>query len=67
MIILPSGEPFVVQALDKCPGCLHYGVWDSGLPFVADLPRHCEWGQIPTQTGRVLNLSLWRRQHSRIR
>jgi len=66
-VTVPGEEPFIVRALDSCPGCLHNGVWDTGLPFVCDLPRFCEWGQVPTQTGQVLNLSLWRRRHSRVR
>lgn len=33
-----------------------YTIFDSGLPFVADLPRYWRNGR-PTATGRILNLS----------
>lgn len=68
LVSVGSEKSLLLRALDKCPGCWTFpgGVWDSGLPFVVDLPRLCPWGKIPTQTGIVTNLSLWRRQNTRV-
>lgn len=52
-------EPIVARALDA--GYLsHYRIYDSGLPFVADLPKYGREGR-PTGTGWLINLSAWER------
>jgi len=53
-------EPMVARALDA--GLLsHYEIFDSGLPFVADLPRYwraqSDGSLRPTCTGWLINLS----------
>ena len=61
-----DGSTMLVSALDACPGCLHSSIHDTGLPFVADLPK-C-WRQrtdgtlIKTATGSVENISAARRK-----
>lgn len=48
-------EPMIARALDA--GYLSdYRIFDSGLPFVADLPRYWREGR-PTCTGWLVNLS----------
>jgi hypothetical protein len=50
-----DGGQHLAQARDA--GLLsHYTVWDTGLPFVADLPFYWRDGH-RTMTGRVTNLS----------
>ena len=57
-----SGRKIYVRAYDKCPGCLSYSVWDTGYPFVVDLPRCLRDGE-PTATGTIFNVSRWRREN----
>jgi hypothetical protein len=52
-----DGTTMLARALDA--GYLYAyedGVWDTGLPFVADLPYYWREGRV-TATGRILNLS----------
>jgi len=60
-VTFKSGRTVYVRALDTCPGCLSAGVWDTGRPFVADLPRCLRNGE-PTATGSVFNMSAWNRE-----
>jgi hypothetical protein len=59
-ITFKSGRTMWVKALDACPGCLHNSIWDSGLPFVADLPSCWRHGE-PTATGWIWNASMEKR------
>lgn len=55
LIEMPDGSLEIAVALDA--GHLSdYTVWDSGLPFVGDLPTYWRDG-CPTGTGRIVNLS----------
>jgi hypothetical protein len=55
LIMFYDGSTQVARALDS--GYLgNYKVWDSGLPFVADLPRYWRDGR-ETKTGTIVNIS----------
>lgn len=56
-----DGSRMLARALDS--GRLdQYTVWDTGLPFVADLPWYWRDGR-QTETGRIVNLSGCARSH----
>lgn len=55
LVTFADGSHMHARALDA--GYLdEYTIWDTGLPFVADLPRYWRDGR-PTATGRIINLS----------
>lgn len=55
LIEFGDGSNMLARALDAGP-IDEYNVWDTGLPFVADLPRYWRDGRA-TATGRVFNLT----------
>ena len=63
-ITYSDGSVDYVLALDSCPGCLDAEIWDTGKPFVADLPIYWRDGKA-TAPGMVENLSLQRREMKR--
>lgn len=60
-LMFRSGRVMWVRALDACPGCLHSRIYDTGRPFIADVPR-CWRNKEPTGTGRIWNWDLALRQ-----
>ena len=55
LIIFSDGSTMRARALDS--GRLaDASVWDTGLPFIADLPRYWRNGRV-TATGTIINLS----------
>jgi hypothetical protein len=60
LVTFSDGTSTIVKAFDACPGCLSARVWDTGRPFVADLPV-CQREGRKTGTGTVFNLSAQQR------
>jgi len=62
LIEFSDGSTMRARALDS--GYLaDYRVWDTGLPFAADLPKYWRNGRV-TATGRIWNLSAFLRQRA---
>jgi len=55
LIEFSDGSKMVARALDSGP-IDEYNVWDTGLPFMADLPRYWRDGR-ETATGRMWNIT----------
>ena len=65
LVEFSDGSTMMARALDSGP-IDNYTVWDSGLPFVADLPIYWRENR-ETATGRILNLTkFWREYVSEV-